>query len=641
MKTGRVIHQQVVQLRWHFLACLGLLMALPIEEGFINVKDGEGFYASVLSLVWPITVAPLLAGLMACANVQADLDEKRYIFWRSKPVGVKSFMAIKFFAGLLIAFVVISLPILFAWVTSSIADAEKIETGFTAYMINFMVISLAAYSLCFFCNVLVRKTARAWLIGMAMTVFLLLVPFILPLSFKDMTSDFLFAASVVYFSITLIPSLIAFIASLVAASRNWHLQTNLKGLLWTGAALIFLVMLLFTRQVANIKVLDEVEISKDFYYSRNLQQLYDRTQEGHLLEIETTKGKIEFDDVYREPSEETLEQQKNATRLYPVQKEYELDIYPTFHGLTFGDGENKFTFKLITYSHREEIRKNTYYEKLKEAYLCGYKLLEGLYPVPVSVLDLSDCVDKEHSRKVVMRHIDDKLVILLQDSYAVVQIEPDGGLELLDKQVNGLKGYSRSLRYRDKEFKIPLIPISSINIQERIKLSIDINYRFYHVYSSWRIDENFYRHTLVDINGKEIGFCLLTENEIVRFNVNRWDDEFVYCKFRDARPFTFFEQMFGQIIERDPWFIENGKLYAHENWKLIVVDVRSDSIRKLGHFQRISEDFEIQDIEVLDNGNILMATETEKRIREKRSAEGHLTSYVGRKRYLSLLKNPE
>ena len=68
MKTGRILHQQIVQLRGHFLACLGLMMALPIEEAIINLREGEGFYASGLSLGIPMTVAPLLAGLIACAK---------------------------------------------------------------------------------------------------------------------------------------------------------------------------------------------------------------------------------------------------------------------------------------------------------------------------------------------------------------------------------------------------------------------------------------------------------------------------------------------------------------------------------------------------------------------------------------------
>ena len=87
MIIGRVLHQQIFQLKWHFLACVALIMVLPLEEAAVNLHAGDGFYSSAWTGV-TLLLAPLLAGLIACANVQADLDEKRYLFWRSKPAGV-------------------------------------------------------------------------------------------------------------------------------------------------------------------------------------------------------------------------------------------------------------------------------------------------------------------------------------------------------------------------------------------------------------------------------------------------------------------------------------------------------------------------------------------------------------------------
>jgi len=82
MRIQGIIHQQVCQLRWHLLACLGLIMVLPIEDAVVNLREGDGFH-SIRLVYAAITFSPLLAGLIACANVQGDLNEKRYIFWRS------------------------------------------------------------------------------------------------------------------------------------------------------------------------------------------------------------------------------------------------------------------------------------------------------------------------------------------------------------------------------------------------------------------------------------------------------------------------------------------------------------------------------------------------------------------------------
>jgi len=88
MRISGIIHQQICQLKWHLLACLGLIMVLPIEEAIVIHKAGGGFFSDSMTFA-AILFGPLLAGLIACANVQGDLNEKRYIFWRSKPANVK------------------------------------------------------------------------------------------------------------------------------------------------------------------------------------------------------------------------------------------------------------------------------------------------------------------------------------------------------------------------------------------------------------------------------------------------------------------------------------------------------------------------------------------------------------------------
>ncbi|MHC5059664.1 MAG: hypothetical protein ACYTFK_01070, partial [Planctomycetota bacterium] len=432
MKIGRIIHQQVVQLRWHFLACLGLVMVLPLEEAWINLKNGDGFYATALSLSLPVAIAPLLAGLIACANVQADMDDKRYVFWRSKPVGVKSFVGIKYLVGLLIAFVIIALPVAFTYISCGLVQDGRIERGFIGYIVNYQFITLLAYTLCFLCNSLVRKTARAWLIGMAITCFLLLVPFILPLNFKDITTDYLSATSVIYgpiASIALCASLVAFVISLFAVSRNWHLRTNLRGLLWTGAALFFLVMMFIAHQVANIKVLDEMEIQDDLAFTNSFHRTDDAVRLGRF-EVDTSDRKIKLKDVDAEPPEELLEQQRNMPKLYEVEKGLSLRRYPRIYKTFYKVGNDIFFFNLCTYYHEEKVG-TSHENHYRNIYLRSYKQVEGVHRLAVSALDLSDIYQEEYLPKVAMRQIEDKLVVFVSDSCAVIKINDDGGLELI------------------------------------------------------------------------------------------------------------------------------------------------------------------------------------------------------------------
>ena len=49
MRIAGIIHQQICQLRWYLLACLGLIMVLPIEEAVVNFRAGAGFYSVSLA----------------------------------------------------------------------------------------------------------------------------------------------------------------------------------------------------------------------------------------------------------------------------------------------------------------------------------------------------------------------------------------------------------------------------------------------------------------------------------------------------------------------------------------------------------------------------------------------------------------
>ena len=49
----RIIYQQVRQVMWQILACLGLVMILPIEEAIVNFRDGDDFYSIGMAVFGP------------------------------------------------------------------------------------------------------------------------------------------------------------------------------------------------------------------------------------------------------------------------------------------------------------------------------------------------------------------------------------------------------------------------------------------------------------------------------------------------------------------------------------------------------------------------------------------------------------
>ncbi len=613
MKIPIIIHQQICQLRWHLLACLGLIMVLPVEEALINLKAGGGFY-SVSLAVAAVTFGPLLAGLIACANVQGDLDEKRYIFWRSKPANVKLLMTLKYFIGLIASLIVLTCPAVFAVATVVLLAKDRVEWE-PMYSAPFLaLIAVMTYSLCFACNVLVRKSARAWLIGMLLAGLLLVLPFVLPLNYKDLVTDTVRWTLSAYLAIVLGASAAAFVFSLYATQHDWHLKTNLKGLLWVGAGLLFVLMMLFSSQVANIKVFQERplqgnEIGPSEYNS--LQLIADRLVLQRQSYVDVSRNDITLSNVSGTAQAGILRVpwlDNSTTQIYPN---------PWSGALYKKVGDDLYSFAIRAEYRREG--KMTIYEKV---FLASRKLTGGKW-MPTGELDISDCLEDRTTRpRVAVRLVDKIIVACVNKSYVAADVTDPTNLKRIQTKLNTLK-HPRSSD-RQKEFAIPLVPIEEINIAERIKLSIDLNYHF--DYSGNDIHDT----SIVDIHDDKIAFVRVSQEEITRFDVVRWDQENIYCKFSSARPFTILETIMGRLNFREA-FVKGGKLYCRGKDTLLVFDVRSGHrIRKLGHFVRMS--CTIEDFAVLDDGRILLYVWRDK-----------LLGIGGRyhqQRYLCLLENP-
>jgi hypothetical protein len=153
--------------------------------------------------------------------------------------------------------IIISCPIIFTIITNALNNKNNFST-FNIYMVTTLLISLLTYSLCFFCNTLLRKTARAWLAGMTVTGFFLLSPFILPIGLTDIVQGTLLWISGIYMATLIAITILCYILSILTVKFNWQIQSNFKAMLWSGAALFFGLGLFVNTQVANIKVLDQL-----------------------------------------------------------------------------------------------------------------------------------------------------------------------------------------------------------------------------------------------------------------------------------------------------------------------------------------------------------------------------------------------
>ncbi|MCH8216046.1 MAG: hypothetical protein IH892_04665 [Planctomycetes bacterium] len=595
MNAGRVLHQQLMQLRYHFLACVGLIMVVPLEEIVVGLVEGYGDYRPHLSMPF-LMLGPLLTALIACATVQADLDEKRCLFWQSKPVRAHAFLAFKYVIGLVLGLAIVACPVGFVAACSYLMTQDSPMPGFAVYALNIALISVLTYSTSFLCNVLVRRTARAWLIGMALAGFVLLIPFMLPLPAADVVTDVLKWMAGIYLAVTLSASVVALCLALAAMHYRWHLRTNLRVLLWSGAGLIFLVAVLLGRQVANIKILDEVQVTYGpdgmFVKEPGRYELMNR-------EVTIADDGISVRDLNLQAREEEreilLERLRTMPPHYEVEEGLQLRSNPSpRYGRFIWELEGQeHAFALYLYSRRENVTGKNGREvkrtRFKKVYLRSFQRV-GQVRLPVSTIDLSDCIIEERHPRPAMRRIEDKLIVFIEDQCLVVRISDGGQLELIER-----KKYLRMARIRnDEPFTIPLLPAAGVDIRQRVKLSVDVAVGFHR--------DRLHMATLVSDYDRKMHFALVTDDRLARYDVLDWDQEKMHCQFRDARAF-----LFGGFSGHKDYFVQDGKFYVH-NWNtLMVFDIRADhGIRKLGHFQRYSDTFSIGDIGVEKNGNIVL-----------------------------------
>ena len=617
MNAGRFIHQQVMQLKWHFLVCFGLVMALPLEEAFVNLKEGTGFYSSyttALILFW----TPLLAALLACANVQADLEPRREGFWRSKPLNISGFMAGKYAIGLLLAILIFACPLLFSWI-SLVYVGETVEYSL-GYVVGLLLVLLMTYSICFFVNVLIRKTAQAWLVGVAVTLLILLLGYVVPLNIKDVPDVFLIkSAMLLGLVLTLGSSVIAIVGSILAVKHHWRVHTHLRSLLWGGVGLVFVLALLLSRQIANIKVVKEINLSDQMAIAPDpileINGKYFIGAEGECYQVLISNGSIEL-----QPQSMFRQGQNNSMEPYEVPTEWKnffsrgwilgrdrRSSYSTFHRV----GSIDYSFYLENYYSEKMVVEDDGWEKkvnhLERTYLHCDRWDENVR-VPLSYLNLTEHAEQleGHWRHTYLCLIDEKAVVVMGKCCLVVDISNPASMTVIEH-----KQLRREVwRWGDDLFE--LFPLESIDPSVRIPLSIEMG--------SW--GANLYHS-----HEGHLGYILSYDNAVSRYDIEV-DDGLIRGYLRDERAFSLLEQHGGNWFRRR--WLQDGQLYLQAEHRIMVFDVSGPRIRKLGHYERYAHS--IEDMKVLDNGDILLLS---------RSEEGPGSQDYQDQFYLQLLKNPK
>lgn len=610
MRIQGIIHQNISQLKWYILASLGLVMALPIENTIISIiKKEDPFVTGVVIIA--VMITPLLAGLFACVNVQADLSDIRYIFWRSKPVNIKYILTIKYLVGLLVSFFIIACPFLYGIISAYFTgeDIENMDMDFLLPVI--LLVSTITYTLCFASNIFIRNTARAWLIGMLITGFFFILPFLLPLNLRDYNS--LLNLKRILIIVPLV-AISVFILSLFAAQHDWYLKTNLKGLLWVIAGIVFVLFMFFSTQVANIKVLDEIEIQplNQIVTETGTQELRDYTSTGGVFnvgyQINWETNPLDYDGdkiVFRTRSYVNADNNISFSDIKGnPDKKIILKRFPGYYSkYPYDDGRlikeingNLYYFEIQAYY--QKIKETPIVEiKYSNLNLCSYKLTDKSW-VPVSELDLSECINEDTMQlQLAMRLIGDTLFAFVENSLVEIDVTNPDELQIINMKKNVINRKAKFKPWESQDLiTVPILPVDGISMEDKIKLSIDYIYNYPKMYES----------SIVDIQDNKILYChILTDEIITCSEVINYDDEYIYCRNIASRRITILEEMLESRYLPYETFVKDGKFYLKGTHSLMVFDIRSNNrIRKLGHFVRM--DYRINDMAVAENGNILI-----------------------------------
>lgn len=280
-----------------------------------------------------------------------------------------------------------------------------------------------------------------------------------------------------------------------------------------------------------------------------------------------------------------------------------------------------FLYSLYVDARREKHDRNRLLYEY--AYLRCYQLT-NTRPELVSEIDLTEFIEEPGLYpRCVMRRMGDKIAAVVNKSGIVVELTQDGHFKVIEKKRGQIARFPYGFDPQVKVLNISLIPLETISEEDRMRLSIDL-YTYYDYNSRL-----FYSR--IDKQGERYVFAVCSRNEIIRYNIISWDTEKIECHLKDYRSFTMLERMLG-----DTWyydfgnFVKDGKLYCYDRRSLMVFDIRSDRIRKLGHYFRPQR---IENIEVLDDGNIVLL------MCDHRGKPHPVTGQ--RRGSLKLLENPE
>jgi hypothetical protein len=272
-----MLPQQLRSLAWkewqesqaYLWIALGIFVGLPALGGIEGLYQFSHRY-EIQTVPWIIAFGGVLAVFVATSATCRDFRGRLEDFWHSRPVGLLSWLLVKFAVGLAIVLLGCMIP-------AALQLAINREHDATPLLVWFPCLWAALYSISFLIGCLVRRTAHAAMLGLAQMLLVWFLPMVLPplrwLDVTRLTDDtqplgpwqivsgprqYHFAGG------TIAIAIVTLLAALAAVRHGWRIASGKRMMFGSIAAAVLILFSSAAFQLGtNLPILAEAQLPPD------------------------------------------------------------------------------------------------------------------------------------------------------------------------------------------------------------------------------------------------------------------------------------------------------------------------------------------------------------------------------------------
>jgi ABC-type transport system involved in multi-copper enzyme maturation permease subunit len=315
-QTKALLWKEWNEVRLFLAIALFVFLGLPVIGGVEEIFVGRHFELSTAP--WVFLLGGVLAVFVGVGTVVRDLNGRLEEFWRSRPVSVARWLAMKYFVGLAVVLASLAIPlcveVAMTPTITFIGPNPRLMLAWSPFL------WAALYSLSFAIACLIRRGAHAAMLSISMLLLVYFLPRVIPpLRYLDVSwvieesrspqTDrngkllaiyhrlpwtpwpIHYQAQQLEFVIGMIAlCMIGLTIAVMAARRNWRIESGRRMIYWSiGGALLILFSSAAFQVASNLTVLQTVDLPPQFSVETLRNEGSNGVMRGHVW---TREGKL-------------------------------------------------------------------------------------------------------------------------------------------------------------------------------------------------------------------------------------------------------------------------------------------------------------------------------------------------------------